>query len=173
MTNQIKIQPIHESDIDQIVSAFKKIGWNKPRSIYEDYLKEQSEGLRTILVASEHDLFCGYVTIKYKPQYLSFCNKNIPEISDLNVLPCYQNKGIGTALINNCEVIIKDRGYTQAGIGVGMTADYGNAQRLYVRLGYIPDGNGLQYNNTPVHYGEKINVDDDLVLYFTKNIQDR
>jgi len=170
MRNKITIQPLQESDIDQIVSAFKNIGWHKPRSIYDDYLKEQSEGLRTIIIASENGQFCGYVTIKYMSRYSFFSENNIPEISDLNVLPCYQNKGIGTDLLDACEAIIKERGYTQVGLGVGMTADYGSAQRLYVRLGYVPDGNGLHYKNKPVHYNDKVDVDDDLVLYLSKTL---
>lgn len=170
MTNEIKIQLLQESDIDQIVSAFKSIGWHKPKSTYDQYLNEQTEGSRTVLVASANGLFCGYVTIKYSSHYSFFKENNIPEISDLNVLPSNQNKGIGTDLITACETNIKERGYSQAGIGVGMTADYGSAQRLYVRLGYMPDGHGLHYKNNPVRYGEKIEVDDDLVLYFTKKV---
>lgn len=174
MNNEITIKKLlEESDIDQIVSAFKKIGWHKPRSTYDQYLNEQSEGSRTVLVASENGLFCGYVTIKYLSHYSFFKENNIPEISDLNVLPDFQKKGIGTALLAVCDDILKEQGYTMVGIGVGMTADYGSAQRLYVRLGYIPDGHGLHYKNKPLHYGDKTDVDDDLVLYFTKSLSSK
>ena len=57
-----------------------------------------------------------------------------------------------------------------AGIGVGMTADYGAAQRLYVRRGYVPDGRGLMTGGRPVAFGESVPVDDDLVLYFTREL---
>jgi hypothetical protein len=53
-----------------------------------------------------------------------------------------------------------------AGIGVGMSPDYGAAQRLYVRRGYVPDGNGL--TGRPVRPGAEITVNDGLVLYLTK-----
>lgn len=170
MTNKISTQLLQESDIDSIVNAFQIIGWHKPRSLYQNYLKEQLDDLRTVIVARENGLFCGYVTIKYKPEYSYFLERIIPEVSDLNVLPVFQNKGIGTGLLNACEAIIKKRGYTHVGLGVGMTADYGDAQRLYVKLGYIPNGQGLHYKNEPLHYGDKAEVDDDLVLYFTKNL---
>ena len=62
------------------------------------------------------------------------------------------------------------RGYTNIGLGVGMTADYGDAQRLYVRLGYIPDGQGLHYKCSSLKYGNQVVIDDDLVLFFTKPI---
>jgi len=51
-----------------------------------------------------------------------------------------------------------------------MTADYGNAQQLYIQLGYLPDGRGLHYKNKVLHYAETVILDDDLVLYFTKAI---
>ena len=57
-----------------------------------------------------------------------------------------------------------------AGIGVGMTADYGAAQRLYIKRGYVPDGRGLVAGEHHVSWGETVRVDDDLVLYFTKPV---
>lgn len=168
--DRITFSPLKESDFDEIVSAFKNIGWNKPREIYEDYFKEQSDNIRSTIIAKENDKFCGYVTIKWKPEYASFAQQNIPEISDLNVLPNYRNQGIGTALIYDCEMMAKERGYSKIGLGVGMTADYGNAQRLYVQLDYIPDGHGLHYKCDSLQYGNQTTVDDDLVLFFTKSI---
>jgi hypothetical protein len=54
------------------------------------------------------------------------------------------------------------------GIGVGMYADYGAAQRMYVLRGYVPDGRGLFYKEQPVLPGKEVLVDDYLVLYLTK-----
>ena len=164
------LSPLETNDIDEIVSAFKVIGWNKPKNIYEVYFKEQSDNIRSVIVAKEHDKFCGYITIKWKSSYSSFAQQNIPEISDLNVLPQHRNHGIATALINACEMMANERGYTHIGLGVGMTADYGNAQRLYVHLGYTPDGQGLHYKCNSLKYGNEVAVDDDLVLFFTKTI---
>lgn len=161
---------LEKNDFDEIVSSFEMIGWNKPKSIYEDYFQEQSDGVRTVILAKMNGKFCGYVTIKWKSDYDSFAVQNIPEISDLNVVPTYQKHGIGTALINECEAIAKKRGSTIIGLGVGMTADYGSAQRLYVRLGYIPDGQGLHYKCAPLKYGNQVTIDDDLVLFLKKSI---
>ncbi len=160
--------PLEKNDFDEIVSSFKEIGWNKPKDIYEAYFREQVDDIRTVILAKDDGKFCGYVTIKWKSNYHSFAQQNIPEISDLNVLPNYRNHGIGTALINACETMAKERGYKDIGLGVGMTADYGNAQRLYVQLGYIPDRKGLHYKCSSLKYGNQVIVDDDLVLFFTK-----
>ena len=61
------------------------------------------------------------------------------------------------------------------GLGVGLYAGtdggYGPAQKLYVKRGYIPDGNGVTYCYKKVTPGEKVPLDDDLVLWFTKNLR--
>ena len=158
-------------DIPEIVSSFKNIGWNKPSSLYESYLNEQDQNKRTILVAKINNQFCGYVTIKWKSDYQYFIDNNIPEISDLNVLPTYRKKGIGTALIKKCEKIARDHGHFKVGLGVGMTRDYGSAQRLYFHLGYVPDGNGLYHNYKAVNYSDTVTADDNLVIFLTKKVE--
>jgi hypothetical protein len=52
-----------------------------------------------------------------------------------------------------------------------MTADYGAAQHLYVRRGYLPDGRGLHYADRSLSYGDTVTVDDALVLNFTKRLR--
>lgn len=167
---QLEISLLDKDDIDEIVLAFNNIGWNKPRSIYGKYIKEQNTNFRTIFIAKIEEKFCGYATIKWKSDYQLFSLNNIPEISDLNVLPEFRKKGIGTALIQHCESTAKTRGHAEIGLGVGMTRDYGSAQRLYVQLGYLPDGNGLHYKYKTANYSETVIVDDDLNLYLKKQL---
>lgn len=168
--DKIEINFFNKSDIEEIVLAFKEIGWDKPKSLYDLYLKESEQRIRTVFVARYNGKFCGYVTVKWKSAYQVFSYNNIPEISDLNVLPEFRKKGIGTQLIRKCEHIAKEFGYKEIGLGVGMTADYGNAQRLYHKLGFIPDGNGLHYKSSVVNYAETVKADDDLVIYQKKYI---
>jgi hypothetical protein len=47
-------------------------------------------------------------------------------------------------------------------------ADYGSAQRLYVRLGYLPDGRGVTYNYQPTVAGQSYPLDDELILWLKK-----
>jgi len=56
------------------------------------------------------------------------------------------------------------------GLGVGLYADYGNAQRLYGKRGYVMDGRGLMYANEAVRQGRTVTVDDDLLLYMVKQL---
>jgi ribosomal protein S18 acetylase RimI-like enzyme len=170
MMHHLTMKPLNQSDLDEIVLAFKQSGWHKPKGIYETYLEEQASGLRSVLIARDGGIFCGYVTVKWKSDYPFFVENNIPEIVDLNVLPEYQKKGIGTKLIQACEQMVTEQGGAVIGLGVGLTSDYGNAQRLYVHLGYMPDGHGLHYKNMAAKFGEKVKVDDDLVIFLIKTV---
>ena len=164
------IRPFNSEDIPEIVAAFTELGWHKPASQYELYLAEQGLRLRDVYVTFFKGQFAGYLTICWKSDYEPFRDANIPEITDFNVLPKFRRLGIGTQLMDKAEAEIA-RVSSIAGIGVGMTADYGAAQRLYILRGYVPDGRGLYSKGHPVQYSQEIKVDDDLVLYFTKKLK--
>ena len=164
------IQPLDRSDIPMITAGFEESGWNKSASQYERYLMEQVLKIRDMYVAWVTGQFAGYLTICWQSSYTPFREKNIPEIMDFNVLPRFRRLGIGTQLMDRAETEIAKVG-PRAGIGVGMTPDYGAAQRLYVLRGYIPDGNGLYYLGRAAQYGSIIKVDDNLALYLTKELR--
>ncbi len=164
------IRLLEAQDITPIADAFRELGWNKPASQYQRYLEEQQRGERTVLVAFQQDTFSGYLTICWTSTYPPFRAEHIPEIVDFNVLPAVRRQGIGTLLLDEAEGRIAPHSRI-AGIGVGLDADYGAAQRLYVKRGYVPDGRGLVYHDHAARFGEPIVVDDHLVLYFTKNMQ--
>ena len=170
MLEMVVIRELQEKDVLPIVRAFDSIGWNKPVSQYQRYLAEQTKGIRGILLAFENDVFAGYLTILCESNYPPFKAENIPEINDFNVLPKARRKGIGTRLMDEGERIISQRSEI-VGIGVGLEADYGAAQRLYVLRGYVPDGRGIVWQNRFPKYGDQVTVDDDLNLYFTKKLR--
>lgn len=164
------IRLLEKTDIAVIVDGFKESGWQiKPTSVFEQYLDEQEQDKRICWVAFADKEFAGYVTLKWHSDYKIFADDNIPEISDLNVLPSFRNKGVGSELIEKCEQHAAKRA-NFVGIGVGLYPDYGSAQRLYIKRGYIPDGHGATYNYKYVTPGKKYLLDDDLVLWFTKNL---
>ncbi|MBQ36825.1 MAG: GNAT family N-acetyltransferase [Candidatus Latescibacteria bacterium] len=161
------IHSLCKQDPEPISTAFDEIGWNRPVAQYETYLDQQEAGDLHVLVATVEGLFAGYVTVKWETDYAPFADAGVPEIQDLNVLPQHRRGGIGTALMEAAEALVGERSST-VGIGVGMYPDYGNAQRLYVLRGYVPDGRGLTYNGRILEPMESTVNDDDLVLYFTK-----
>jgi GNAT superfamily N-acetyltransferase len=167
---QAHIQLFDRLDIPEIAEAFKELGWNKPSSQYERYVMEQVLKIRDMYIARVKGQFAGYLTIYWQSTYAPFRERKIPEIMDFNVLPNFRRLGIGTQLMDLAEAEIA-KVSPVAGIGVGMTPDYGAAQRLYVLRGYTPDGNGLHYHGHPTQYGETIKVDDHLALYLTKELR--
>jgi GNAT superfamily N-acetyltransferase len=165
----LAIRPLESRDVAPISAAFSALGWNKPRSQYERYLLQQQTGARTVFVAFLGEDFAGYVTVVWTPSYPPFLAAGIPEIQDFNVLPRFRRRGIGTRLMDEAERKISERSRA-AGIGVGMSPDYGAAQRLYVLRGYVPDGRGLTSNGRNVRQGDEITVNHGLVLYLTKTL---
>lgn len=169
MMPDIQIRLLRQSDIHSISTAFTKIGWGKPVTQFMRYLKEQEAGDRVVLVCFSDGIFTGYLTILWESPYPFFWKEGIPEIVDFNVLPRFRRQGIGTTLMEEAEKRIAERSPV-AGIGVGMTTDYGAAQILYVKRGYIPNGKGLIKSGKPLEYGDEVTINDELTLYFTKNL---
>lgn len=166
----LSIKNLSADDILTVVDAFKKSNWTeKPASLFEKYVEEQDKGERVVWVAYSDNKFAGYVTLKWQSFYKPFLQKSIPEIVDLNVLPEFRNQGIASSLLDKCEAMAATKS-ALVGIGVGLYPDYGAAQKLYVKRGYVPDGKGATYNYESVIPGEKYALDDDLVIWLSKNL---
>lgn len=156
-------------DGERISHAFRLQNWNKPVEQYHSYFQEQLNGKRFILVAEYNGVFAGYLAIVWKPSYKYFQDNRIPEIVDLNVLIKFRRNGIATSLIEQAEAIVA-QDHDEIGIGVALIEDYGAAQRLYVKLGYLPDGFGVSKNGRYLKYGDEVIADDDLIICFTKRL---
>jgi GNAT superfamily N-acetyltransferase len=167
MTSQPLIRAMGESDPEVISAAFSAIGWDKPPALYRHYLAQQQEGRRLAWVAEWQGEFAGYVTLLWTSAYGPFAERQVPEVADLNVLPQHRRQGIGNALLDQAESAASARSAV-VGIGVGLYADYGAAQRIYARRGYLPDGRGIIYRNQPVEPGAVVRIDDDATLMLTR-----
>lgn len=166
---EITIRLLREDDPAVISGAFREQGWNKPAELYQQYLEEQQRGERVTLIAEADGRFAGYVNVIWSSYYSPFRELSIPEINDFNVLINYQRLGIGSRLMDQVEEIISERS-SVAGIGVGIFSNYGNAQILYAKRGYVPDGKGIHNGTRHVQYGESVVVNDDIALYLIKGL---
>lgn len=166
-TQCISIRKLEKLDIPLIVECFAAHHWPKPISTFDKYLQEQQEGIRQMWLAFDEAQFAGYVTLTRESLYQPFRKNQIPEIMDLNVLPPFRNKGIGSLLIETAEREAFKENDT-VGIGVGLYEGYGQAQKIYISRGYKPNGHGVTYNYQPIEPGKSVCLDDDLVLWFTK-----
>lgn len=135
-------------------------------------LDEQEKGRRDVFGAfvRDADVMAGFVHLIWNPAYPPFVRLGMPEVQDLAVLPDFRRRGLGRELVLRCEEEAASRGCRDIGIGVGLYAAYGAAQRLYVNMGYVPDGCGIAHDNISVTGGRMYPVDDLLTLKMTKKL---
>ena len=162
----------HASDSDlgilqEIAQAMK--AHHEP-GYFERCLAEQKDGRRTLFLADDGARGLGYAQVNWQPNYLPFRRLQIPELVDLNVIPDARRQGLGEKLVESCEEAARGRGCAEMGISVGVHAGFGAAQRLYARLGYVPDGAGVTYDDAPVTPGDMRAVDDLLTLKLVRKL---
>ena len=156
-----------EGHIATLYGIIDTLQYRKEDGYFEKVL---NEGQRDIFIASYDGRPAAFTILNRQPRYSLFKRLGIPEIQDLNVIHDLRQNGIAGALIDHCEALAKERGHSHIGIGVGLHKDYGPAQRLYVKKGYMPDGFGIVYDREPLSYGDHIRVDDDLNLMMIKEL---
>lgn len=167
-STQIKIETLGPGDVNRALAFFASTG--KPYNA--DDIAALTKGMAsndwTFVMAVADGTDIGGTYLNWSPKYHVYKRLQIPELQDLRVLPGHRRHGVGTALITACEELAKGQGSKGIGISVGLHAEYGNAQRLYVSLGYTPDGNGVTYDREVVEPNAKMPIDDDLALMMLK-----
>lgn len=165
-----QIRELSADDVPRIVATDGGIAWNGGFEKWNQRLAEHLDGRRIVLLAVEGAHFLGYGSLLWLPAYPSFRELGIPEIQDLVTAQHRRGQGIATRIIAALEDRARLREHKQIGLGVGLYADYGSAQRLYVRLGYAPDGRGMTYHTLPALGGANVRVDDDLLIWLVKSL---
>ena len=122
------------------------------------------------LVAVRAGRVIGIVSILWESNYAGFRDRGIPLVHQVSVAGPSQRQGVATALLAAAEQLARDRGVTTLGITVGLPEGYGPAQRLYAKLGYLPDGRGACRGRKPLRHGAQVTLDDDIILWLTKNL---
>lgn len=158
-----------EADGPLMADGFLRQGWHKPPEQFSAYLSQQREGARLVFVALRGQEFAGYVTLLPKAETGPFAGNGIPEISDFNVLMAFQRRGIGSLLMDAAERMASSLCDTVS-LGVGLHEGYGAAQRMYIKRGYVPDGSGVWYKESPLKPYQPCVNDDDLILYLSKKL---
>lgn len=165
----VNINILDESHVSSIVEATSGSNVKRHTDYLEMCIRENYEKKRVTFAAFIDNEFAGMVNLIFLSDYPYFRENSIPEINDLLVVPKYRKQGVGKLLIEATERFARYI-YKHIGLGVGLYKDYGAAQRLYCKNGYVPDGNGLIYNNLEASPGNHVRVDDDLLLYLVKEL---
>lgn len=109
----------------------------------------------------------GFCVLNYAPKYSLYQRLKTPEIQDVFVVPEARGQGVATSLITHCESVCETE---MIGISVPVSPDFGAAQRLYYKLGYQPDGNGVTYDREPCPHNSRVKLDDNLCLMMVKDL---
>ena len=112
----------------------------------------------------------GYVAILWESNYAGFRSRGIPLVHQVAVAGPFRRQGVATLLMDAAEQLARDRGIATLGITVGLFDEYGPAQRLYGRRGYVPDGRGACPGQRPLSKGMQVTMDDDLIIWLTKDL---
>lgn len=168
--NKIVISTICSEDINVLVENFS-FPWDAlktTREKWKKYFNEHQKKIRTVAIVKNENTILGYGSLLFKSEYSLF--SDIPEINDVWIHENCRKMGYGTKLIKWLEALAKEYGYNEVGIGVGLYADYGMAQKLYIEQGYVPDGHGITYKYKQVMPGTSYPLDDDLILWLKKSL---
>ena len=167
---QPRITRAQRSDITALNALADKVDPHREVEYFNICVDKQDSGYRDIFIATMDGVYAGYVMLNYTPKYGLYKTLGIPEIQDLRVAPLFRRRGVGHALVEHCESIAVIKKFKNIGISVGLNASYGAAQRLYAKMGYIPDGNGVTYDRKQVNAGEMRPLDDLLCLMMVKTL---
>jgi GNAT superfamily N-acetyltransferase len=162
---------MEERDCVPLSQSFPDLGRDKPKDRLVRYVRDMEEGRGIALVAESEGTLCGYVTLLWESPRETLADIDAPEVRDLCVLPAFRRQGVGTRLMD----AIEDEAFGRSplcGLAVGIHPGYGAAQRLFARRDYLPDGGGARYQDRSVAEGERLPLDEDLVLCLVKEIRE-
>lgn len=166
----IRIRSMMPQDAKALYDTYASYGWHPNLATYEKYYRDQQQGSRIVLIPELDGCIKGQCTLDLQPTEGPWGGKGIPEIVDLTVFTEARGRGIGNKLLDAAEkeaAAMADSVY----LAVGVHSGYGPAQRIYVKRGYIPDGNGVWYRGSILdEYAPCVN-DDDLVLFLLKQLR--
>lgn len=153
--------------LDYIVAG---MGSSKTTGYFSRQLSYQEQGKREVFISTIDGADVAYCILNWDPKYTFFRKMGIPEVQDLNVLPHFRRLGVATTMIEYCEGLARDKGIDMMGIGVSVSANFGPAQRLYTKMGYVPDGYGVTYDRQNTCSGEIRPIDDQLCLMMVREL---
>jgi GNAT superfamily N-acetyltransferase len=135
-------------------------------------LAEHAEPEGASLVAAHGHEVVGYVAVLWESAFAGFRDRGIPLVHQVAVAGPFRRQGVATLLMNAAEQLARERGIATLGITVGLFDEYGPAQRLYGRRGYVPDGRGGCRGQHPLSEGMQVTVNHDLIMWLTKDLTD-
>ena len=167
--SDIAVQPVGDGNFESTVRFL--IEWVSDGEVEaRGYLADHAEPDGASLIATDGSDVIGYVAIVWESKYAGFRSRGVPLVHQVAVAGLFRRQGVATLLMDVAEQLVRDRGIATLGITVGLFDEYGPAQRLYGRRGYIPDGRGACRGQRPLSKSMHVAMDDDLIIWLTKDL---
>lgn len=165
----IEIRRVRLEELPSVIDLFRtQVYVANPDEAEEHFADHALRGGETFLARDGENL-AGYLTLRWESHNPAFRDNGIPLIHHLAVFEAYRRQGVATRLMDAGEGLIATRA-SKAGITVGIFDEYGAAQRLYAKRGYLPDGRGVCLGNRPIKEGETHAIDHNLIIWMTKDL---
>jgi GNAT superfamily N-acetyltransferase len=165
----IVVQPVGERNFEasvQFLMDWVSDGGDRGANVSGRSCRTRGVGL---VATRGHDVV-GYAAILWESDFAGFRDRGIPLIHQVAVAGPFRRQGVAALLRDRAEQLARERGIATLGITVGLSGEYGPAQRLYGQRGYCPGGRGACRGQRPVSKGMPVTMDDDLIVWLTKDL---
>ena len=139
-------------------------------SYLKNHMDNQENNKCVAFIAFYDDQIAGHAFLYYDCKWGGLGNRGLPGVADLVVYEPYRRKGIATALMDAAEREAR-KVHSRIYLEVCLNSDYGPAQRLYIKRGYVPDGAGVYYEGKVLGLNEACRNDDELTLCLVKELK--
>ena len=112
----------------------------------------------------------GIASVLWESNYVGFAERGIPLLHQLAVAGPFRRQGVAMMLMDAAENLARRRA-PRNWASRWNCYDYGPAQWLYARRGYLPDGRGACRGQQPLSRSAQVTMDDDLILWLTKDLR--
>jgi ribosomal protein S18 acetylase RimI-like enzyme len=178
---QIKI--IEREGIAEAIEEATGTFFSGNRAVVESHFEGHAEGNSTTLFGYKTGELIGILTIRWQTRNPLLRRQNIPLIQNIEIKHDRRGQGLGNELMEHAERFAAAR-TDRIAICVSISEAFGAAQRLYVKRGYIPDGQGVTkvYEPTekdglarlePLRDGQTVRVDGSLQLWLIKDLTNK
>jgi GNAT superfamily N-acetyltransferase len=166
---KLRFRVVSPQEIAHVKQEVKAAFFSGEETTINAHFEDHENGESTTILGYESERLVGIVTIRWHCRYPAFRDRQIPLIQNIEIRYEDRGRGLGNQMLERAEQEIARRS-PLAGLVVGISEEYGPAQRLYARRGYIPDGRGVCRQFTPLKIGDAVTVDHDLLLWLVKEV---
>jgi GNAT superfamily N-acetyltransferase len=165
--HELSIRPARVSDLPALTRAFAQ------EHFFAERLQRQRAGRGVLLVAWIGNEPVGDIYVWLEPAEEPEVRAKLPNVALLNHLEVHagrRNSGIGTALLEHAEELLRNCGHRKVALGVSPAN--GRAARLYERLGYHnwPHPDIETHFNIYLDNGERLRVPE-ICRIFVKDLE--